>query len=89
MQLKARHVATLIRTRRKELKLTQIKLQQSLGYQKNCSQYLSNIERGVVPFPLSCVNKLSCSLGVSRELIIDLMVKDYREQITEVVVGNI
>jgi transcriptional regulator with XRE-family HTH domain len=83
MQFKANHVAKLIKNRRKDLNYTQQELQKNLGYKSNRSQYLSNIERGLVPFPVKYIGKLSQALKVSEEMIIELMARDYKEQLLE------
>lgn len=88
MQLKAKHTAILIRNRRKDLKMSQAKLSGFLGWSHKNAQYLSNIERGLSGFPVEYVNKLSCALNVSREIIIEMMTRDYKEQVLEQVSKN-
>lgn len=83
MQLKARHTANLIRNRRTDLKLSQVQLQAKLGLKTKHAAYLSNIERGLNPFPIKYINQLSCALNVSREMIVEIMARDYKEQILE------
>lgn len=83
MQLKAKHTAILIKNRRKDLRMSQAKLSGFLGWSHKNAQYLSNIERGLSGFPVDYVNKLSCALNVSREMIIEMMTRDYKEQITQ------
>jgi len=83
MQLRAKHTATLIKNRRKDLRLSQTDLSNLLGWSKKHAQYVSNIERGKCNFPVEYINKLSCALNVSREMIIEIMATDYKEQIIE------
>jgi len=88
MQLKARHTAVLIKNCRKKLNLSQNDLSALLGWSHKNAQYVSNIERGLSGFPVEYVNKLSCALNVSRETIIEMMTKDYQEQVLEQVSRN-
>jgi len=83
MQIKARHTAILIKNRRKDLGLSQVQATKRLGWSEKNAQYLSNVERGLCAFPVKYINELSCALQVSREMIVEMMTKDYKEQILE------
>lgn len=79
MNIRSRHLATLIRKRRIELDLSQGELNKLLGWYSKNGQVVSNIERGVQQMPAKTINKLANAIMVSREEIMDLMVKDYQE----------
>lgn len=70
-----------IRSRRKELGLTQKQLAQKLGWKVNNTQYISNTERGLNPFPVKNVYALSLALQISPEIIIGKMLEDYSNSI--------
>ena len=79
MNIRSRHLATLIRKRRIELDLSQNELNKLLGWYSKNGQVVSNIERGLQQVPAHAVNKLSSAIMIPREEIMDLMVKDYQE----------
>ena len=79
MNIRSRHLATLIRKRRIELDLSQGELNKLLGWYSKNGQVVSNIERGLQQVPAHAVNKLSSEIMIPREEIMDLMVKDYQE----------
>lgn len=79
MILFSNNLAKLIRSRRKELKLTQADVHYRLGWKVVNTQYLSNIELGKCQMPIKHINKLSSVLYLSRELIIENMISDYKE----------
>lgn len=79
MNIRSRHLATLIRKRRIELDLSQGELNKLLGWYSKNGQVVSNIERGVQQMPVKTINKLANAIMVPREEIMDLMVKDYQE----------
>jgi transcriptional regulator with XRE-family HTH domain len=72
---------SFIRTRRIELGLTQKQLSQKLNWRINNTQYVSNCERGLNPFPVKRVYMLSLALQVSPEIIIGKMLEDYSNSI--------
>jgi transcriptional regulator with XRE-family HTH domain len=77
-------VAEFIKTKRKEKKLSQNDLSNIVGMHKKpgCYQSLSNIERGKAQLPIKHLVKLSEALEVSPETIVELLIQDYREEIT-------
>lgn len=74
-------VANLMRNRRRELKMSQLKLSKLLGFSSKEAQYVSNIERQKCQFPVHYITKLASALEVSNETIIELMANDYRNAI--------
>ena len=81
MILKANNLAKLIKGKRIELNLSQSQVHTLLGWKKENTQYLSNIECGKCQIPAKHINKLSSALHISRETIIDQMVKDYTDSL--------
>lgn len=75
---RANEMARFLRVKRQELKLSQVKLASTLGWDSKQAQFLSNIERGICQFPVRYIKKLSETLQVSEETIIDLMAQDYK-----------
>lgn len=74
-------IANLMRNRRRELRMSQLKLSTLLGFSSREAQYISNIERQKCQFPIRCITKLAKALDVSNETIIELMVQDYKTAI--------
>lgn len=89
MRIKANYISKYIRSRRIELNLSQQKLTTSLGWNNRTTQYLSNIELGKCSFPSSYVNQLSSALMVDKKIIIDAMVKDFRDSLEREVIEDI
>lgn len=83
MRAKSNQVAQFIKTRRKELKLSQLELAQRVGMcrKPKAFQATSNIERGLQQLPISHIVKTAQALEVDRETLIDLMVADYKQNI--------
>ena len=81
---RANEMARFLRVKRQELKLSQVKLASTLGWDSKQAQFLSNIERGICQFPVRYIKKLSETLQVSEETIIDLMAQDYKLGLIEV-----
>lgn len=83
MRAKSNQVAQFIKTRRKELKLSQLELAQRVGMCKKpkAFQATSNIERGLQQLPVSHIVKTAQALEVDKETLIDLMVADYKQNI--------
>jgi transcriptional regulator with XRE-family HTH domain len=77
MITKANELAKIIKSRRKELKLSQFVLTHKLGYNAKTSQYVSNIELGKCGLPPEKINALSIALQIPRSKIIEAMMKDY------------
>lgn len=75
------HTGQLIKSRRRELGLSQMTLSKMMGWPKKNGQHISNCERGLNPFPRKHVNSLSSALSMSRDVIIDAMVRDYKEMV--------
>jgi hypothetical protein len=75
------NTGNFIRTRRKELMMSQMVLTKKLGFRANHSQQLSNCELGKNPFPIKHIYKLSLALQVSPEIIIGKMLEDYSNSI--------
>lgn len=81
---RANEMARFLRVKRQELKLSQVGLASNLGWDTKQAQFLSNIERGICQFPVRYIKKLSETLQVSEETIIDLMAQDYKLGLIEV-----
>lgn len=64
--------------RRLKLNISQKTLAEELGYKTG--QYISNIERGVCPFPASKIYDLSKLIQIEPEKIVFLIVKDIRAE---------
>ncbi len=79
MKASAKAVAEFIRAKRKEKKLSQAEFTKLLFPSKNCSQFISNIERGLCQLPVKSVPALSEITGESEEYIIELMASDYKD----------
>ena len=77
--MRSKHISTLIRKRRLDLKLTQEQLSKRLGY-KNL-QYISNIERELCSFPPKRLLDLSSALCVTPKDIKDALIMDFIESI--------
>jgi len=58
-------VGNLIKARRKELELSQLELNQRLGYKDGHGQFISNIERGLCSLPLDKVIDLCKMLRIN------------------------
>ena len=75
-------VGRYIRERRTSLKLSQKKLGSLLTPQVT-TQFISNIERGVTPLPVSHVAQLSKILRVSEPELMALMEKEYTLKLSQ------
>lgn len=78
MRVMANSLALFIKSRRKELLLSQRQLHQKLDWPVKNAQYISNVERGRCQFPSKDVNKLSIALQIPRDVIIDKLVQDFK-----------
>lgn len=78
------NVAALIKSYREKTnpRLSQSEISKLLGYKNG--QFISNVERGLCSIPAKSVAKLSDVIKAPREDIIEAMVKDYRESITNI-----
>jgi transcriptional regulator with XRE-family HTH domain len=88
LKASASAVSELIRTVRKEKKLSQSKLSQIVFPNHKSFQFLSNIERGVCQIPARSVNNLSIALGVDKDVIIALMAEDYKNSVIREVLNE-
>ncbi len=79
MNITSNNLATLIKRRRKQLRLTQRDVHQRLDWKVKNTQYLSNIELGKCQMPAKHLNKLCIALMLTREDIVKEMVKDYQD----------
>jgi transcriptional regulator with XRE-family HTH domain len=79
MILKSNNLAKLIKSRRIELNLSQAQVHNYMGWKELHTQYLSNIELGKCQLPPKHINKISMTLHLSREALIENMVQDYKE----------
>lgn len=79
MRQRSIHLASLIKKRRIELDISQAELNSLLGWKSKNGQAVCNIEKGIHQVPVHVVNKLSSAIMITREEIMDLMVKDYQE----------
>jgi hypothetical protein len=82
MRSRSNELAKLIKQKRSELNLSQGKLNSMMGWSTRNGQTISNIERGLQQLPPKMINRLSCSIMVSRDEIISLMINDYKNNIT-------
>lgn len=80
---RANEMARFLRVKRQELKLSQVGLASNLGWDTKQAQFLSNIERGICQFPVRYIKKLSETLQVNEETIIDLMAQDYKSNLSK------
>jgi transcriptional regulator with XRE-family HTH domain len=76
MHIKADTIAEFIRVIRKEKGLSQKELALKLGMR---NQFISNIERRQVQFPLKRINLLASVLDIPAESIVNLLVEDFRK----------
>lgn len=83
MNLLSNNLARLIRSRRKELGLTQVDLHRLMGWKVNNTQYLSNIELGKCQLPAKHINKLSQAIEIKPEMIVFEMAQDYKEALNK------
>lgn len=83
MNITSNNLAKLIKTRRKELKLSQSEVHAKLGWQTKNTQYLSNIELGKCQMPPKHIKKLSEAIGIKPEMIIFEMTQDYRDALNK------
>lgn len=87
MIIHSNEVANLMRNRRRELKMSQVKLSGMVGFSNKEGQFISNVERGKCQFPVKFINKLANALEVSNETIIELMANDYKNAIIKEVLN--
>ena len=87
MIIHSNEVANLMRNRRRELKMSQVKLSGMVGFSNKEGQFISNVERGKCQFPVKFINKLATALEVSTETIIELMSNDYKNAIIKEVLN--
>lgn len=80
---RANEMAQFIKSKRKELSLSQTELSTKIGFSKNHGQFVSNVERGRCQFPVNAIKTLSKVLEVSEETIIEIMCRDYKNCIQE------
>jgi len=76
---RANEVATFIKSKRNELKISQKQLSDKIGLKTKDGQFLSNVERGLCQFPIKYIKQLSQVLNVSEETIVELMTNDYKK----------
>lgn len=69
------HLNKLIRSRRLELGMSQMKLSKLLGYRE--PYFLSNIERGRSVFPKGKLKRLRRALLLDERVLIDVLLRDY------------
>lgn len=74
MKVRPYNLSLFIRNRREERKMTQTELGKYLGY-KN-SQFVSNVERNLCPFPVEKMPDLSVLLRVELEVLVEIYLKD-------------
>jgi len=87
MIIHSNEVANLMRNRRRELKMSQVKLSGMVGFSEREGQFVSNVERGKCQFPVRYISKLANALEVSELTIIELMANDYRNAIIKEVLN--
>lgn len=74
-----RELGDYVRSVRIEAGISQRELGEKLGY--SSGQYISNIERGMCPFPIAKVGEFCRLTGIKPGKLIDSMVNAYREEI--------
>ena len=67
-------VGTYLKLKREEASLSQAKLAHKLGLKS--AQSISNIERGVSPFPANFINPISHALKVDPRSFVEAMLMD-------------
>lgn len=75
------HIARLVRENRSKVKISQGDLARSVGFKNG--QYISNIERALCGIPVNKIKKISEPLKISEDLIIEAMLLDLGEYLTE------
>jgi transcriptional regulator with XRE-family HTH domain len=81
MITRANKMASLIKARRNELKISQIELGRQLGWTSSKGQVVSNVERGLQQIPSSHLNRLSIILVIPREQIIEAYIEDFKDSL--------
>lgn len=87
MKVIAKHLSSVIRNRRRELNLSQEDVSRVMGWNKTRGQFLSNIERSKCTLPAKYISKISETIQLPPEAIIDAMLNDYREALSREVHG--
>jgi transcriptional regulator with XRE-family HTH domain len=80
---KARDMAYLIKTTRKNNRISQQQLHALLGWSSKTSQQISNIETGKCQFPVKHIKKLCEVLSIDKELIINTYLNDVKKNLEE------
>ena len=81
MMIKSNRTASLIKSRRIELGLTQSDLHKKLGWKVFNTQYISNIELGKCQLPPKHINNFATAIGIDNQIILDAMVLDYKDSL--------
>lgn len=77
------NMGRLIRSKRKQMGLTQRQLAHKLGYRQN-GQYISNIERGICQMTPFQFRKLSTILKIRKIKLVDALIEDYRKRLENI-----
>jgi transcriptional regulator with XRE-family HTH domain len=80
---RARDMAHLIKTTRKNKMISQQKLHTLLGWSSKTSQQISNIETGKCQFPVKHLKKLSDALEIDKDTIISAYLSDAKRILEE------
>lgn len=70
-----------LRTCRRKAKKSQSEVARDLGY--GSPQFISNVERGISYPPLESCGKWFDSMGASRNVALDIWVKEFKQQMWE------
>jgi transcriptional regulator with XRE-family HTH domain len=83
MKVYANHAGKLVRNTRIERGMTQRALSTQMGWSVKNTQYLSNLERSVSPFPPKYADRMAHVLRIPKNTLISAMVKDFSDALSE------
>lgn len=83
MRVRADATASLIRSKRENLNMTQTELARRLGWEKSQSMFVSNIENCKVQLPIKKIDKVLLTLGIDQDELIEAMALDYKNAIED------
>jgi len=81
MKIKPNRISKLVKLKRLELGLSQAELTKLIGWNKNNTQYISNIERGTCSFPPGSIIDFVRATNIDTDTVIMAMVNDYRDSL--------
>lgn len=83
MRVRADAVASLIKTKRENLNMTQTELARRLGWEKSQSMFVSNIENCKVQLPIKKIDAVIVILDIDEDDLIEAMALDYKNAIAD------